>query len=103
LPGTAAAAVLFGLLMLTGKSLPLCIGMHVGFNLAALWTGIRVWQTPLPLVALPPPLLALAGLGAVIAYGYAFGMRGRRAGPIAPLLASAAAIPTEDASDRGSL
>jgi membrane protease YdiL (CAAX protease family) len=71
--GTATDAVLFGILMLTGKSLPLCIGLHVGFNLAAVWTGIRLWKAPLPLVELPASLTPL--VAALIAAAYWFALR----------------------------
>ena len=73
--GVATDAVLLGTLMLNGKSLPLCIGMHVGFNAAAVWTGIRLWDAPLPLVEIPPALLAPVGVLVALAYWHALRAR----------------------------
>ncbi len=73
--GIATDSVLLGALMLTGKSLPLCIGMHVGFNAAAVWTGIRLWDAPMPLIDIPPTLLEPLAVLLALAYWHALRVR----------------------------
>jgi membrane protease YdiL (CAAX protease family) len=58
--GTSLVGLALGALMLAGRSLALCIGLHAGLNLAAVVCGI-----PPVRWVLPEPLALLTGAGAL--------------------------------------